>query len=247
MLSPVDIAALKAEARTPPEFAQLAEAFEKGTARFGAPLLSARSDREHDEVLNSTLEDPIFRIWYSELLKALTLTTLDHDAIADELSISTRLTSKRTSKVFGDSAPIANATLVLTAKVTRLFAKSKPDEVSFEAFSWDAFYSHELPGVVLSAMVDGVSAEIESLAMFLALERGRALAPRTSERLLRSLYAHKKSGLRVLTLIPGLKVPIALVPRKDRLNMQALHSAEHIARMNAASRSLVDLDHLLGG
>lgn len=230
-----------AESADPPT--PLARALTLGRDAFGAPLLRAATDAEHEDLLVTTLDSARFQAWYRGFdATALAALTAEPSGQWRRAPDATR--QRRLVQVFGDDAGLANtADHLVEETLAVLVSPSGPavDVAGPDAF--DALVSSEFPAIVGRMLAERMYAEIELLAMIRALHRGRRVVAAKSGRLLRSLVGHLTNAARLLTLVPNLQVPRALVPVGQTLDLEELRAQEAAARRRAGERQPEDVAH----
>lgn len=204
----------------------------EGLTNFGAPLLRADSDASYGDRLVTTLDSARFQAWRRQ-------------ESSRDWTPPTGVELPGLSRVFGEVAPQAAEALRLvemTLAVQR--SAAPPGHAVPTPDPFDLLLSPEVPAVAGRLLVERMYAEIELLAMACALHRGRRLATTRATRLVGSLTRHLRAGARLLTLVPGLTVPVDLVPGDDALDLDTLRAQETSARLNAERRRPGTVAHL---
>ncbi len=222
----------------------LARALAFGQDAFGAPLLRAATDAEHEDRLVTTLDSARFRDWF----RGFDATALA--ALAAEPSLpwprapdATR--PQHLTQVFGDDAGLANtADHLVEATLRVLFSPSGPAVEVAGPDAFDALVSPEFPAIVGRMLVERMYAAIELLAMSSALHRSRRVVGGRSRRLLLSLVGHLTNAARLLSLLPNLQVPGTLVPVDQALDLDELRTQEATAQRRARERRPEEVAHL---
>jgi hypothetical protein len=218
------------------EEVQVLHLIEFAASRFGEPLLRASSLEDLDDRLDALVGSPEALHWTALLAQHIPLFRASEPLSASILADAMRDSlGEAQGRTIAQSQQILDAWLDAQRQAVALLPPDEPlDARRIFEFS---LASPEIPADVAELTYHSLKAGLCSFAIAHVIAAGDAIEPWLAKALTDRLVASARQHLRLLASLPGITVDEAIVPRSERLDLEALE-ARHLRARAAARRSL---------